>query len=153
MGPGKEEYIYSEKYEIKYWDVTRPDSIAGLISRVNQIRKGNSALHSNESVQFYPTGNESVIAYSKSTDDLTNIILTVVNLDPDHIQGGIIELPLDELELDTKQPYQVHDLLTDNRYIWSGPKNYIALDPKVIPAHIFSLRRRVRTEKDFDYYL
>jgi starch synthase (maltosyl-transferring) len=153
MAPGKEEYLNSEKYEIKHWDVTRPDSIAGLVSRVNQIRKENPALHSNESVQFHPTSNDSIIAYTKSTDDLSNVILTVVNIDPDHTQSGMVELPLEELGIDAQQPYQVHDQLTDNRYMWSGRQNFVQLDPKAIPAHIFRLRRRVRTEKDFDYYV
>jgi starch synthase (maltosyl-transferring) len=93
-----------------------------------------------------------LIAYSKSTDDLSNVVLVVVNLDPNFTQSGVVELPLEELDIDLLQPYQVHDLLTDNRYMWSGKQNYVELDPQVLPAHIFSLRRRVLTEQDFDYY-
>jgi starch synthase (maltosyl-transferring) len=152
LGPGKEEYLNSEKFEIKSWDVTRPDSLAPLVSRVNRIRKQNPALHSNESVRFYPTNNDRLIAYSKSTDDLSNVVLVVVNLDPNFTQSGVVELPVEELDIDPLQPYQVHDLLTDSRYVWSGKQNYVELDPQMLPAHIFSLRRRVLTEQDFDYY-
>ncbi|MEO8287169.1 MAG: alpha-1,4-glucan--maltose-1-phosphate maltosyltransferase [Chloroflexota bacterium] len=152
MAPGKEEYLNSEKYEIKHWDVTRPDSLAWLVSRLNSIRRENMALHSNESVRFYQTGNDAIIAYSKTTEDLSNVILTVVNLDPDHMQSGVLELPLEELGIDPVQPYQVHDLLTDNRYIWSGSHNYVELNPNPLPAHVFRVRKRVRSEQDFDYY-
>ncbi len=86
-------------------------------------------------------------------------MLVVVNLDPHHLQSGFVELPLDELEIDPQQPYQVHDLLTDARYLWHGPRNYVELRPgnDLMPvgsqAHVFAIRRRVRTEADFDYYL
>lgn len=76
-----------------------------------------------------------------------------MNLDPRYRQSGFIHLPLEDLGLDHHQPFQVHDLLTDARYIWHGPHNYIELDPRHLPAHIFVIRRRVRTEHDFDYYL
>jgi starch synthase (maltosyl-transferring) len=152
IAPGKEEYLNSEKYEIKHWDISAPVSIAPLIRKVNQIRKQNPALQSNESVTFYPTNNDRLIAYSKATEDLGNVILTVVNLDPNFTQTGMVELPLEELGIDPQQPYQVHDLLTDSRYMWSGTKNFVELNPKLLPAHIFSLRRRVLTEQDFDYY-
>lgn len=152
IAPAKEEYLNSEKYEIKHWDVDRPDSLAGLIGKVNRIRHDNPALQSNESLRFYPTSNEKLIAYSKSTEDLSNVILAVVNLDSEYTQSGMVELPLAELGIDPHQPYEVHDLLTDTRYVWVGPQNYVELNPHILPAHIFSLRRRVRSEQDFDYY-
>jgi starch synthase (maltosyl-transferring) len=152
IGPGKEEYLNSEKYEIKHWDVTRPDSLAGLISKVNEIRRQNQALHSNDNLRFYQTSNDKLIAYSKSTEDLGNVVLIVANLDPHFTQNGVIEIPIEELGIDPQQPYQVHDLLTDNRYMWSGRQNFVELNPSVLPAHIFSLRRRVLSEQDFDYY-
>jgi starch synthase (maltosyl-transferring) len=153
VAPGKEEYLNSEKYEIKHWDVRRPDSLAWLIARVNRTRKDNIALHANDNLRFHETQNDKLIAYSKSTDDLGNVVLVVVNLDCVYKQSGVVELPLEELGIDPHQPYEVHDLLTDTRYMWSGTRNYIELDPNVVPAHIFSLRRKVRTEQDFDYYL
>ena len=64
-----------------------------------------------------------------------------------------MELPLDELRIDLLQPYQVHDLLTDARYLWHGPRNYFELHPRGSQANIYAIRRRVRTEADFDYYM
>nr|NIM98482.1 alpha-1,4-glucan--maltose-1-phosphate maltosyltransferase [candidate division Zixibacteria bacterium] len=77
----------------------------------------------------------------------------VVNLDPHHTHGGWVELLLSTLGLDPQLPYQVHDLLSDDRYIWYGPKNFVELNPHIAPAYIFRLRRRIRTERDFDYFM
>jgi starch synthase (maltosyl-transferring) len=82
-----------------------------------------------------------------------NVILTVVNLDPHRPHSGWVDLDVKALNLDAEQPYQVHDLLSDQRYIWRGRHNYVMLDPERAPAHVFRLRRRVRSEQDFDYYL
>lgn len=153
LAPGKEEYLDSEKYEIKHWDWERPDSLRGLIARVNQIRRQNPALHSNDRLRFHHIDNEQLIAYSKTTDDHSNQILVVVNLDPHHTQSGWLDLPIDDLRLDHHQPYQVHDLLSDARYLWHGGRNYVELNPHVQPASIFQVLRKVRTEHDFDYYM
>lgn len=153
IAPGKEEYLNSEKYEIKHWDIDRPDSLKDTIASVNRARKDNPALQSNAGLRFHRIDNESLIAYSKSTPEGENVVLAIVNLDFHYKQSGWVELPLDEFGLDEHQPYQVHDLLTDKRYIWSGRWNYVELDPQVMPAHILRVRRRVRSEKDFDYYL
>jgi len=150
---GSEEYLDSEKYEIKQWDLTRPQSLKDLIARVNRIRRQNPALQSDWSLRFHPVDNEQLICYSKHSEDLSNLIVVVVNLDPHHTHGGWIELPLSYMGLDPNRPYQVHDLLSDARYLWQGPRNYVELNPHIIPAHIFQVRRRVRTERDFDYYL
>ena len=93
------------------------------------------------------------IAYSKSSEDRTNEVLVVVNLDPHYKQSGFITLPVEDLGIDARQPYQAHDLLTDARYLWHGSRNYVELNPQTVPAHIFVIRRKVRTEHDFDYYL
>jgi starch synthase (maltosyl-transferring) len=151
--PGSEEYLDSEKYEIRHWDIKRPDSLKDFIARVNRIRRENPALQQDWHLHFYPVDNEQLICYTKYSEDLANNILVVVNLDPHHTQGGWLELPLGELGLDPGQPYQVHDLLGESRFLWHGPRNYVELDPKVAPAYIFRVRRRVRTERDFDYYL
>jgi starch synthase (maltosyl-transferring) len=153
LAPGREEYLDSEKYEIKVWDIDRPDSLSGLIGRVNQIRRDNSAFQANYNLRFHDVDNDQIIAYSKSDEDRTNEVLVVVNLDPHYKQAGYISLPLEDLGLDPRQPYQAHDLLTDARYLWQGTRNYVELDPLTVPAHIFVIRRRVRTEHDFDYYL
>jgi len=151
--PGSEEYPDSEKYEIKNWDIARPDSLKGFIARVNQVRRENPSLHSDWSLRFHEVDNEQLICYSKRTDDLSNVVLVVVNLDPHHTQSGWVEFPLDELGIDTQKPYQMHDLLSDARYLWQGPRNYVELNSQIVPAHIFRMRRRVRTERDFDYYM
>jgi starch synthase (maltosyl-transferring) len=151
--PGSEEYLDSEKYQLRRWDLERADSLAGFIARVNQARRENPALQSDGSLAFFPVDNDSLICYAKATPGLDNVILTVVNLDPYNPQSGWVELELDALGLDAHAPYQMHELLTGARFLWSGPRNYVNLDPARAPAHVFRLRRRVRTERDFDYFL
>jgi starch synthase (maltosyl-transferring) len=153
LAPGREEYLDSEKYEIKSWDIDQPDSLRELIGRVNQIRRENPAFRANYNLRFHEVDNEQIIAYSKSSEDRSNEVLVVVNLDPHYKQSGFITLPLEDLGVDPRQPYQAHDLLTDARYLWHGTRNYVELNPQTVPAHIFVIRRRVRTEHDFDYYL
>jgi len=97
--------------------------------------------------------NDELICYGKATRDLDNIIVVVVNLDCYHVQSGWVELPLQDLGLDPEHPYQMHDLLSDARYLWHGARNFVQLDPGRSPAHIFRLRRRVHNERDFDYFL
>jgi starch synthase (maltosyl-transferring) len=150
---GSEEYLDAEKYEVKHWDLNRPDSLKDFIARVNRIRRANPALHSDWRLHFHPSDNEQLLCYSKSTADLSNVILVVVNLDPHHTHGGWVEVALDVLGLDPQLPYQVHDVLSDARYLWQGPRNYIELSPRTAPAAIFRLLHRVRTERDFDYYM
>jgi starch synthase (maltosyl-transferring) len=104
---GSEEYLNSEKYEIRHWDIARPDSLKDFIARVNRIRKENAALQTNMNLRFHAVDNERMICYSKHTEDLSNIILIVVNLDPHYTQSGWAELPLEALGLDYRQPYQV----------------------------------------------
>lgn len=153
LAPGREEYLDSEKYEIRHWDLDRPDSLRELIGQVNRIRRENPAFHCNYNLRFHEVDNEQIIAYSKTSLDGTNQALVVVNLDPHYKQSGFITLPLEEMGIDPRQPYQAHDLLTEARYLWQGMRNYVELDPQKVPAHIFVIRRKVRTEHDFDYYL
>jgi starch synthase (maltosyl-transferring) len=151
--PGSEEYRDSEKYQLRHWTVERPDSLWSLIARMNKIRRENAALQSDSGLHFCPIDNEQLIAYLKIDAASSNVILTVVNLDPHQTQSGWVDLNVEALKLDAEQPYQVHDLLSDQRYIWRGRHNYVMLDPLRAPAHVFRLRRRVRSEQDFDYYL
>jgi starch synthase (maltosyl-transferring) len=148
--PSSEEYLDSEKYEIKHWDIDRSDSLRNLIARINQIRRENSPLQRNDGLRFHNTDNDQLIAYSK--DGSENVILTVVNLDPRHAQSGWVELPLADFGLDPNEPFLAHDLLGDERYTWTGAWNYVRLDPGVLPAHILKIHRRSRSERDFDYY-
>ena len=138
---------------MRNWDLTRADSLRDVIARINRIRRDNPALHSDWSLQFHAVDNDHLLCYSKSDPDTDNVILAVVNLDPYHAQSGWVDLNLQVLDLDQSAPYQVHELLSDARYLWHGPRNFVQLDPGSMPAHIFRLRRRVRTERDFDYFL
>jgi starch synthase (maltosyl-transferring) len=151
--PGSEEYFDSEKYQIRHWDFSAAHSLKPFITRVNQIRRENPALHRDWSLRFHPTDNEQLLCYSKQTADGSNIVIAVVNLDPHHTQAGWIELPLAEFGIETTQPFQAHDLLGEGRFLWHGPRNYVELNPHVTPAHLFRLRRRVRTESQFEYFL
>ena len=150
---GSEEYLDSEKYQIRNWDLERKDSLRELIMLVNSIRRNNPALQNDWSIQFHPTDNEQLICYSKQSDDKTNTVLVVINLDPHHTQSGFITLHLDKIGFDAERPYQAHDLLTDARYLWHGQRNYVQLDPYSVPGHIFRLRTRIRVESDFEYFL
>lgn len=150
--PGSEEYLDSEKYQLRHWNLDHPDSLREFIARVNRLRRENAALQSDRTLLFHNCDNQQIISYSKRTSDLSNIIIAVVNLDPYHTHSGWIEVPLEVFELDESATYQVHDLLTDAHYSWRGRWNYVELNPHISPAHIFSLKRRVRTEQEFEYF-
>jgi starch synthase (maltosyl-transferring) len=140
--PGSEEYLDSEKYEVRHWDIDRPDSLREIITLVNRARRDNPALQGNRSLRFHDTGNDQLISYSKQSDDGSNIMITVVNLDHTHPQSGSLRLPIAEWKIGADEPYQVHDLLSDARYTWQGESNFVLLKPDIMPAHIFRLRRR-----------
>jgi starch synthase (maltosyl-transferring) len=153
--PGSEEYLDSEKYEVKNWGAGE-DDLSELIALINRIRRENPALQQNLTLQFHETDNEQIICYSKALGD--NVIVTVVSLDPHNAQAGWVDLDLAALSgvpapPPASAPHQAHDLLTGARHTWRGPRNYVQLNPHVMPAHIFRIRRRVRTERDFEYYL
>jgi starch synthase (maltosyl-transferring) len=150
---GSEEYLHSEKYEIRAWDLKRSDNLAEFIARVNRVRRDNPALQVNHTLRFHDIDNDQLIAYSKTSVDGSNAILVVVNLDPHHAQGGWTDLDLEILGIEPEEQYQVHDLLTEARFVWSGGRNFVELTPHVVPAHVFRLRSRVRREHDFEYFM
>jgi starch synthase (maltosyl-transferring) len=139
--PGSEEYLNSEKYEIRRWDLGHRSTLRPLISLVNAIRKQNPALQSNRGLQFHSTENDQIICYSKRTEDNSNIIVTAVNLDAVWTQSAFVQLPLQDFGIDSRYPYLMIDLLTDRRFTWYGPRNYIELRPNEMPAHILKLER------------
>jgi len=141
--PGSEEYLHSEKYEQRKWEIERKDSLRELIALVNKARRENAALQSNAGLRFQHIDNSQLIAYSKQTEDASNVIICVVNLDAAYTQSGMLWLPVEEWGIAPDEPYQVHDLLSDARYTWQGPSNFVQLNPNVIPAHVLRLRRRV----------
>lgn len=151
--PGSEEYLNSEKYEIHVHDVERPDSLRHFIARVNQIRRTTPSIAHAAALEFHPVDNEQLICYSRASPDRSDVLLVVVNLDPWHVQSGWVDFAVERLDLPSNRPYQMHDLLSDARYLWHGNRNYVELNPQVAPAHLFRLRRRARSERDFEYYL
>lgn len=151
--PGSEEYLDSEKYQLRHWDRERPDSLAPFIGVLNRIRRANPALQRDDSLRFLPIDNEQMIAYAKSTPDLSNVIVCAVSLDPHHRQSGWLGLDLAAFGLADGQPYQMHDLVSGARYLWHGARNFVSLDPQRCPAHVFRLQRRVHREQDFDYFM
>jgi starch synthase (maltosyl-transferring) len=150
---GSEEYLDSEKYQLRHWNLDGPASLKDFITRINRIRRENSALQSDRSLGFHRTDNEQLICYSKASEDFENIMIMAVNLDPRHRQSGWALIDLNELGLESKRTYQLHDLISDSRFLWQGPRLYLELDPAIVPAHVFRLRHRVRSERQFDYFM
>lgn len=151
--PGTEDYRDSEKYQIRHWDLDRPGHIRDWIARLNEIRREQPALERGNPPRFIDVDNDELIAYARIAGHRDDIVILVVNLDPHHVQSGWLELPLEELGLEEGRPFQAHDLLGGGRYLWHGRRCYVSLDPASAPAHVLRLRRRVATERDFDYYL
>ena len=131
---GSEEYLNSEKYEIKRWDRKRADSLAPLIQKLNQLRRENVALQSDWSLRFHPTDNDQLLAYSKQEGG--NLILVAVNLDPRNAQSGWVDFAPGE-----GRSYEVEDLLGGGRFTWNGRRNYVSLNPQTLPAHVFRVIR------------
>jgi starch synthase (maltosyl-transferring) len=138
--PGSEEYLDSEKYQLRHWNLDDPWSLAGLISRVNAIRHAHPALQQNRNIVFHRATNPAFSIYSKHTDDggRGDRILCIVNTDPFHRQEGGTDLDLLALSAPFDDSFEVEDLLTGAVYTWRGPRNYIALEPG--HAHILHLR-------------
>jgi starch synthase (maltosyl-transferring) len=141
LQPGSEEYLNSEKYELKHRDLLSAGSLRDFIARINQIRKEHSALQGNRSLRFHETDNPELICYSKTSDDLSDVIVVIVNLDCVRAQTGWVDLDLSSLGLDADQTFQVHDLLGQGEYLWHGSWNYVALTPESLPAHSLHVRR------------
>ncbi len=141
-----EEYLDSEKYQIRQWDRSASNSITPLITTVNRIRRENKALQADLSLHFHPVDNTHITCYSKSSVDGTNLILVAVNLDPTQEQGGWIELDLKTFGIQHDEVFEVEDLLTGAHYQWNGRSNYVALRPEVMPAHIFRVTRQTNTD-------
>jgi starch synthase (maltosyl-transferring) len=150
--------VYGPAFELceaaAAWDVNRADSLREIITRVNALRREHAALQRDAGLRFHKTDNPMLLCYSKSAADASaNVVLVVVNLDPAHTQSGWLTLDLASLGLDEGTAFQAHDGLSHSRFLWQGARCYVALDPHSQPAHIFTIRRRQRTERDFDYFL
>lgn len=136
---GREEYFNSEKYELRNYDWKRTNRMTDIMSLLNKIRKENAALQSTWNIQFCPIENNQIIAFLKATDDLSNIILVVANLDTNRGQSGYIQLPKERLKLTDKVNIKLHDLITDEHYTWTQDWNFVDLNPHKMPFHLFKL--------------
>ena len=150
---GSEEYLNSEKYEIRHWDLEQPDSLRPLMTRVNEIRNSNPALENDWSLRFHFIDNDQLLCYSKESEDRSNLLLMVVNLDPHYTQSGFVSFPLEALEIPQDRGYEAEDLLTGERYLWHGERNYVELNPARESGHILKIHRKVKAETDFEYFL
>jgi starch synthase (maltosyl-transferring) len=151
---GSEEYLDSEKYEVKQWDLGADSSLKDFLARLNAIRRENPALQRDDTLQFRRIDNDQLLCYSKASRDGRNVILVVVNLDPQHAQSGFIDVPLDEWSLDAQSQYFAHELVSGQRYDWQGPRVFVTLSPAECPACVFRIEaRRSSSERDFDYFV
>ncbi len=137
--PGSEEYLDSEKYQIRHWDIDRPDSLRYFLARLNEIRRAHPALQRNDTLRFHHVDNDQLLCWSKST--ATDHVLFVVNLDPHSVQSGSTALDLSCLGVGWDEHFVVRDLVTSAAYDWQGSHNFVQLDPAAVPAHIFSVER------------
>ncbi|MCI4145188.1 alpha-1,4-glucan--maltose-1-phosphate maltosyltransferase [Streptomyces sp. MMS20-AI2-20] len=139
---GSEEYLDSEKYQLKPrdWDAAAREgrTIAPLITRLNTIRRDHPALRLLRNLRFHRTDNDSVLAYSKRNG--SDVVLVVVNLDPHHVQEATVSLDMNQLGLDWHESVPVRDELTGDTYHW-GSTNYVRLDPGRAPAHVLHVQR------------
>jgi starch synthase (maltosyl-transferring) len=138
--PGSEEYLDSEKYQIRVRNFEQPQSLAELIGRVNQIRREHPALQRDWGLRFHNTDNQQLLAYSKRSVEGDDLVFVVVNLDPKNMQHGFVQLPLVQWGLPPDSTIEVHDLLSEERYFWRGEWNYVRLDPGLRVAHILEVR-------------
>jgi starch synthase (maltosyl-transferring) len=141
VAQGSEEYLDSEKYQFKPRDWDAPGNIKPYISTVNRIRQTNPALQRTRNLRILRSENENILFYGKWTEDLTNVVLVAVNLDPFNVHDSFVWVPIRELRLDPRRDYQVKDMLTDVTYTWRGEQNYVRLDPHVEPAHVFLVKQ------------
>jgi starch synthase (maltosyl-transferring) len=139
--PGTEEYLDSEKYEIKVRDWDRPGNIKAYVTRINGIRRENRALHEHRNLVFHESDDEHVLCYGKRSADGGNTVLVAVNLDPFAPHEALVRLPLADLGIGPDEPFQAHELIADARRLWKGPTQRIRLDPGTEPAAIYRLER------------
>jgi len=134
--PGREEYLDSEKYEIRVRDRNAPNIIEE-ITALNRIRKASPALHSHLGVSFYNAFNDQVLIYGKALPSRDDMILVAVNLDPHRVQEATFELPLWEWKLPDNGSAEIEDLMTGRRFVWTGKLQHVRLDPAVLPFAIW----------------
>lgn len=137
--PGKEEFLNSEKYEYKVWDWDRPGNIKDIITKVNQIRRDNPALHELDNLRFYPSDDDNILFYGKMTADCSNMVFICVNLDPFDPHVAELEFPIEAMGMKPGGTFQVEELLTGRRHLWRSAKQGVRLDPEVNPVEIYRI--------------
>jgi starch synthase (maltosyl-transferring) len=138
---GSEEYLDSEKYQIRVRNFQQAGSLAELVARVNAIRNAHPALQHDWGLAFHATDNPELICYSKRSVDGRDLVLVIVNLDPFLMQHGHVRLPLADWGLTAHDTVEVYDLLSGERYFWRGEWNYVRFDPQSRVAHILHVPR------------
>jgi len=151
LGPGKEEYLDSEKYQLVARDPNRPGNIRSYVAALNRIRKESPALRTYRGLRFHHSSGDRVLFYSKRPPAGGDQLLVAVNVDPYSEQEAVLEVPLEELGVGPEELYQVHELLSDRRSLWRGRWATVKLTPEH-PAAIWRVLRFHRRENDFDYY-
>lgn len=137
---GSEEYRDSEKYQLRFWEYSREDSLLPLLGLLNKTRNLHPALQQNDTLRFHDIGNSQLLCYSKRAEE--DVVLVVVNLDLTNAQSGWTDLKMGELGLEPDAHFELHDILSGETYSWQGPHNYVLLDPGKMPAHILHLQTR-----------
>ena len=141
FAPGSEEYLNSEKYELKVRDWNAAGHLGGFITRINRIRREHRALQLYRNLRFHPSDDPNILWYSKMTPARDDVVFVAVNLDPFATHAGIVDVPIDELGVAPGQAYRMHELLSDVTYEWRGPRGFVELDPARDLAQIFVWRR------------
>ncbi|WP_068470901.1 alpha-1,4-glucan--maltose-1-phosphate maltosyltransferase [Candidatus Protochlamydia phocaeensis] len=150
--PGTEEYLHSEKYQLRHWNKADNKSLAPMIANLNAIRRKHPCLQCTSNLKFYDIDNDQILYYGKFSSNPRDALLILVNLDPINSQSCLIKVPLAELGLPSKGSYKVHELLSDRYFIWEGEMQSITLDSQA-PACLFSIQSKIRREIDFEYFL
>jgi starch synthase (maltosyl-transferring) len=139
--PGSEEYLNSEKYELKARNWRAPGNLVQFVTRLNAIRREHPALQLYTNLRFYPAVNPAVVWYGKATPDRDDVVFVAASLDVSQTQETLVDVPLEELGMSEDEPYLMHELLSDSTWQWRGRRGYVRLDPHVDPAQVFALRR------------
>ncbi|HWH85041.1 MAG TPA: alpha-1,4-glucan--maltose-1-phosphate maltosyltransferase, partial [Burkholderiaceae bacterium] len=138
--PGSEEYLDSEKYQLRHWSLDAPDTLAGFIAQVNQARHAHAALQGGAELRFFPTDNDALLAYGRRSADGASAVIGVVNLDPRLTQSGWVDVDAAWLGLGDAPTFEVDDLLSGRTFTWRGGGNFVILDPADMPAHLLHAR-------------
>jgi len=141
FAPGSEEYLNSEKYELKVRDWNAAGNLGGFITRLNRIRREHRALQLYDNLRFHPSDDPNILWYSKMTPGGDDVVFVAVNLDPFATHAGMVDVPIAALGVAPEQAYRMHELLSDVSYEWRGPRGFVELDPTRDLAQIFVWRR------------